>query len=115
MITDRDLLIGAAKAAGIHLDTSESNGGPRFNNGFDASGDVVLDWHNGKTWNPLKRGDDSFDLQVALKMDIAYYGNHVRATINHRYWAVSLVHPDRKTATMRAIVLAAHKLGKDLP
>ena len=106
--TDRELLIGAAKAAGLDIDFSGPTPSKQIGWNEDLGCAVVVDW------NPLSHGSHAFDLQVALKMDISYYGNHARATINHRYWAVALVHPDRKAATMRAIVLAAHKLGKDL-
>ena len=103
MTEDRDLLIGAAKAIGVSLVFSTvADAPPRQAGTMEA-------------WSPLTSSADAFDLQVGLKMDVAYYGNHVRATINHRFWAVSLVHPDRDTATKRAIVLAAYKLGKDLP
>jgi hypothetical protein len=65
---DKTLLELAAKAAGIKIDKSETNGGGRGNTGFDVMGNAVLDWHNNVRWNPLT--DDGDALRLAVKLQI---------------------------------------------
>ena len=36
------------------------------------NGDMVLDWHNNKKWNPRKYDGDAFRLAIQLKMEISY-------------------------------------------
>ena len=54
-MTEQEKLQYAAKAAGIKLDTSTTNGGGTNNNGFDVMGNAVLDWAKGITWNARTR------------------------------------------------------------
>lgn len=68
MMTDQELLTYAAKAAGKRIDKSKTNGGGNGNTGFDIMGNAVLDWHNMRTWNPLKSDSDAFRLMVKLHM-----------------------------------------------
>jgi len=67
---DRTLLELAAKAAGIHIDKSTTNGGGMGNTGFDLMGNVKTDCHNGTTWNPLTDDGDALRLAVKLNMDV---------------------------------------------
>ncbi|WP_343743113.1 hypothetical protein [Herbaspirillum huttiense] len=62
MITDRELLEMATKAAGIVIDKSPANGGGNGNTGFDLAGNAMLDWHSGAKWNPLEDDGDAFRL-----------------------------------------------------
>ena len=76
-MTDRELLEAAAKACALRIDRSPHNGGGSGNTGFDALGNVVLDWHNGKKWNPLQDDGDALRLAVKLRLHIdchAYSG-----------------------------------------
>ena len=66
MSTDRELLELAAKAVGIRIEKSPFNGGGHGNDGFDIMGSVVLDWHNGTTWNPLTDDGDALRLLGAM-------------------------------------------------
>lgn len=70
-MSDRSLLEDAAKAAGIDIDRSETNGGGAGNTGFDCMGNVVLDWHNGTKWNPLTDDGDALRLAVKLRMVVS--------------------------------------------
>ena len=69
-MTDRELLKAAAKAAGIVIDKSSTNGGGRNNTGFDLLGNAVLDWHNCTTWNPLTDDGDALRLAVKLRFHV---------------------------------------------
>jgi len=91
-MTDRELLEAAAKAAGIRIDKSSTNGGGAGNTGFDLCGNAVLDWHNGVTWNPLT--DDGDALRLAVKLCIC-------------------IGADSQAATRRAIVRAAAAMAKE--
>lgn len=110
-MTDKELLELAAKAAGIRIDYSETNGGGRGNTGFDVMGNAVLDWHNGKTWNPLT--DDGAALRLAARLKL---------TVDFETFAIwgagdqsqdRLVMADGTLAGFRrAIVVAAAEIGK---
>lgn len=122
MKSDRELLELAAKAAGLHIDKSKSSGGPMPNTGFDIAGNVVLDWHNGTTWNPLT--DDGDALRLAVEMGLELYHS-----INNDRWSVFVGYPkgqrivyeiqeygdDEYAATRRAIVRAAAAIGRETP
>ena len=77
-MNDRELLELAAKAAGIKIDKSETNGGGRGNTGFDLLGNAVLDWHNDKTWNPLTDDGDALRLAVRLSIKLDFAPGWVR-------------------------------------
>lgn len=127
-MTDRELLELAAKAAGIRIDKSETNGGGVGNDGFCVTGDAMLDWHNNIRWNPLK--DDGDALRLAVKLRLSIDHNH---PADQQHWVaadrngcegcyapVSCVEddfedePQRSSATRRAIVRAAAEIGKAL-
>lgn len=117
MKDDRELLELAAKAAGIRPDTSQTNGGPSRNDGFVIAGNLVLDWHNCKVWNPLT--DDGDALRLAVKLSIAVYppdNDSNDATASAPYppgeWITEQVGADPYAATRRAIVRAAAEIGR---
>lgn len=109
-MTDRELLELAAKAAGIRIDKSETNGGGVGNDGFCVTGDAMLDWHNNIRWNPLTTDGDNRRLQVALKVGLV--------PIEDGGWAcITWDHDDQVTLAAdldpnRAVVRAAAEIGK---
>ena len=72
-MSNKELLEMAAKAAGIKIDKSTTNGGGAGNTGFDVMGNAVLDWHNYKAWNPLTNDGDALRLAVKLEIDLSFY------------------------------------------
>jgi hypothetical protein len=118
-MSDRELLEAAAKAAGISIDKSETNGGGRGNTGFDGVGNAVLDWHNGRKWNPLTDDGDALRLAVKLKIRIDYAQDYVRCWLEKTGWIGETCLPcDTEhlgTAHRRAIVRAAASLAQTLP
>lgn len=112
-MTDRELLELAAKAAGLSIDKSDTNGGGIGNDGFDLSGNAMLDWHNNVRWNPLTNDGDA--LRLAVKLGI-YVG--ARTAEVWRY-GKEIVHifdddGDDEQGTRRAIVRAAAEFQKRL-
>jgi hypothetical protein len=113
----RELLELAAKAAGLKIDKSPDNGGGIGNDGFDMLGNVVLDWHNGVTWNPLTDDGDALRLTVKLRlgvlhnpMGVAVYGPHGPEPLAHEQYG-----DDPNAATRRAITRAAAAIGRTAP
>ena len=120
---DRELLELAAKAAGIKKDDSPYNGGGFGNDGFDCMGNMVLDWHNNKHWNPLTDDGDALRLAVKLKIHHRQYSNQVQIRgcwCRDGYIEASCkdieerepIGNDPYAATRRAIVRAAAEIGK---
>lgn len=123
-MTDRELLEMAAKAVGINArwfnvkqwNTKETPAGKcRFLTGEKN----VFGTHHSKPWNPLESDADAFRLMVGLGMRVYVYnglgddysvaasgepGSHVTIRENHDN--------DPKSATRRAIVLAAAEIGR---
>ncbi len=114
MSTDRELLELAAKAAGIRIDKSPSNGGGNGNDGFDVMGNVVLDWRNGITWNPLADDGDALRLAVSMNMGISIDDVQVTAA-SELGMPVKERDKDTAKATRRAIVRAAAEIGRSIP
>lgn len=120
-MTDRELLELAAKAAGIRIDKSETNGGGVGNDGFSVTGDAMLDWHNNIRWNPLT--DDGDALRLAVKLYIPFHVFYEHKSVI-AYSKKTNLHTegfdaqefftevDEFTATRRAIVRAAAEIGK---
>lgn len=119
---EKELLKFSAKAAGLSLDVSGKNGGA---NGavFDLFGNVVLDWHNGVTWNPLRNNADAFWLVAKLELELytgedescktacaAYFvGDCQRVCIEHHD-----SHKDVYAAFRYAVVRAAAEIGRSI-
>jgi hypothetical protein len=105
-MTDRELLELAAKAAGLTIDKSPYSGGGNGNDGFDLSGDAVLDWHNGVKWNPLTDDGDALRLAsyiTAYGFDFARLDSIAAEALQRR--------SDMNAAIRRAIVSAAAEIG----
>ena len=127
MSTDRELLELAAKAVGIRIEKSPFNGGGHGNDGFDIMGSVVLDWHNGTTWNPL--ADDGDALRLAVKLKLAIFppegddGDFAVASVpegvlddfGETWFQENVKDGDKLAATRRAIVCAAAEIGRAIP
>jgi len=123
MNTDRELLELAAKAAGLHIDKSTTNGGGMRNTGFDMLGNAMLDWHNNVRWNPLTDDGDALRLAVKLNIHLEFAGrpcapvDRVQASpkgFGHLAY-VAMYGGDPCAATRRAIVCAAAEIGKAMP
>lgn len=105
MMTDRELLELAAKAAGI--------GG-----GYDSFREEYrkpLDVHGlflGRPWKPLDDDGESQRLGVRLMLDIRHTSDEVAALGYNGQWQHEPVAGDRGPATRRAIVRAAASYGK---
>lgn len=122
-MTDRELLKLAAKAAGIEIDYSKFNGGGLLNDGFDMSGNAMLNWHDGVKRNPLNDDGDALRLAVKLRMDIEQ-----SVPQDQSLWVCASVaesgiegsteafseESHRASATRRAIVRAAAEIGKTM-
>jgi len=110
-MVDHELLELAAKASGIRIDYSTTNGGGPNNTGFDMLGNAVLDWHNSKIWNPLTDDGDALRLAVKLEMVITIVA--LGATVDCQDVTRADVNLDAPyAATRRAIVRAAAEIGK---
>lgn len=118
-MTDREMLELAAKAAGIPIDRSDTNGGGVGNDGFGLTGDLMLDWHNDIRWNPLRDDGDALRLAVKLRMDVEpwVHGDSACARVGCGEILVDEPHygDDPERATRRAIVRAAAEIGKAMP
>ena len=113
-MTDRELLVLAAKAAGIKIGKSEFNGGGRGNTGFNISGDVVVSWHDNETWNPLRDDGDALRLAVKLRMLVDVTRFSTTAIANGDTHAAEKHNGDPYAATRRAIVRAAAAIGEGM-
>lgn len=120
MSTDRELLELAAKAAGLSIDKSKTNGGGHWNTGFNADGSANLDCHNGITWNPLADDGDALRLAVALSVSVGIRGGtlvdgaEAVAGAPPDSWHFVPVDADKNGAVRRAIVLAAAEIWRRL-
>lgn len=72
MTITRQDLEDAAKAIKLRKDDSPYNGGGAGNDGFSITGDMMLDWHNNKRWNPLTNPADAFDLAMKCGMSVDF-------------------------------------------
>lgn len=116
-MTDLELLEQAARAIRLKKDDSPYNGGGAGNDGFDCTGAMVLDWHNGVTWNPLRNDGDALRLAVSLRLAFAFddldgveyaYAQRSEPYVFHSEDSEDCPY----AATRRAIVVAAAKLGE---
>lgn len=105
VMTDRELLELAAKAAGKTIDQET------FGEYQDAHrGMVVAD---GEHWNPLKDEGDALLLAVRLRMCIDIRSDHIEVTLSGDFCPDSEEHEnDPYDATRRAIVRAAAEVGR---
>ena len=97
--TDRELLIWAAKAAGLPHKWIPMLGKMLH----------IISGGNSDTWNPLDIDGDAFRLAVKLHL---IYG--VNTDILNHYLALELTSDDPLAATRRAIVRAAAEIGRNM-
>ena len=71
-LSDKELLILAAKAAGLKTEKSPYSKSVYGKDGFDINGNLILDWHQHKTWNPLRNSSDAFLLAAKLKINVEF-------------------------------------------
>ena len=105
-MTDIELIVLAAKAAGIQGHVSE--GAAEFNFWLTKPDSF------GRTWSPLTDDGDALRLTVKLQMGVSVFKDYAEATDGIRVDATETVHdlPDIYAATRRAIVRAAAEIGK---
>ena len=111
-MSDTELLVLAAKAAGMKLVYAPDNGplrGCQFIDGKSAA------------WNPLNNDGDALRLASGLKLGICYHhkdDNPAVTVMVSREWhgcfreCHELISGDTLSATRRAIVRAAAEIGK---
>ena len=112
-----ELLELAAKAAGIAIDKSPHNGGGHGNTGFDILGNVILDWHNNKTWNPLYDDGDCARLEETLLLEVKWDSYGVSVGESNLWPEIEkyTAHDGNKQAARRmATVRAAAAIGRDM-
>jgi hypothetical protein len=124
MMTDKELLELAAKAAGIKYDVEKSvrKETAKVWWGLWLSYDREPHEFDRRYWNPLTDDGDAFRLQVKLHMDI--YREYLDFDVNQRSvsaTAKQLIceeefcnNDDLCSATRRAIVRAAAEIGKNM-
>ncbi len=95
-MTDRELLILAAKAAGY--------------NAFDYHAEQMVDGY----WNPLTDDDDALRLAVKLQLDFYVDGKQAGCWIDDFVCLVEDINGDPYAATRRATVRAAAAIGEKL-
>ncbi|MCO7503182.1 MULTISPECIES: hypothetical protein [unclassified Pseudomonas] len=103
LMTDRELLELAAKAAGYRVEEHQPTGGFIAKQGF-------LQW---RAWDPLFDDGDALRLAVQLCMNIEVTESDVYACSHGNFSEPAK--PDRQAATRRAIVRAAAEVGKSMP
>lgn len=108
MMTDREMMELAAKAAGIGLKRS------RLDDPMCKDFLLVMRAHdeNGIGWNPLTDDGDAQRLGIRLMMDIRHTSDEVAVVGYNGQWFHEPVTDDRGPATRRAIVRAAASYGK---
>jgi len=110
MMTDRELLELAAKAANIEYQRTDDGEVIEY-----FSGGLQLPFDGGK-WNPLKDDGDALRLSVKLKLNIMQGDYSVlvddEAKISE---SCDFHHGNPLASTRRAIVCAAAEIGKQMP
>jgi hypothetical protein len=106
MNADRDLLIFAAKAAGIEINWFKWE---RLTN----------------QWNPLDNDNDAATLEATLFLDVYWFKNSVKINAMPYWleWGISITEEfpvfssteEKKKAKRRAITSAAAQIGKGMP
>lgn len=121
-LTDKELLLLAAKAAGIEI---------KWRSPYVAIGDFVQFPHNAATddlWNPLTDDGDALRLAVKLNLQVTFdyleegavvkvsipYDQHDQPEFNSDYYWIELLSDSPYAATRLAIVLASASIGQDM-
>lgn len=110
-MTDRELLVLAAKAARFRVSNKLTNGG------LSVCSDVRPSPHN---WNPRADDGDAFRLMAKLGMHIRFYRKHVDVdaeafSLTDSVVSESFTGSRKEEAARRAIVRAAAEIGKAMP
>lgn len=115
-ISNRELLEMAAKAVGLKPDAGGLNGGAQ-GAAFSIPGDMVLDWHNGKTWNPGDNDGDCARMEARLGMNLTWYSGGVLAAAGDEARGENFRDHggDRNAARRAASLQAAYAIGKAMP
>ena len=117
-MNDRELLVLAAKAAGIEISQwSNCQAG-----GFISKGSPYLDsWGDERTrrdfWNPLTDDGDAMRLAVKLELEICFNNQEEGTTVwcpAIGDWLPEKHGDDPYAATRRAIVRAAAEIGRTM-
>jgi len=113
-MTDRELLLDAAKAAGIEGKYIE-NRRLCFGGDWEEYTGIETEFYY---WNPLTDDGDALRLAVKLGFSLKHYyyeGDYfIKVPVNGVAMTEPLA-PDPYAATRRAIVRAAAAIGKELP
>lgn len=107
IMTDRELLELAAKAAGYQVDTGFADCPLIF--GEDAGPDGP------REWNPLTDDGDALRLAVKLHMSVSINSDATDVYDGERSHLRELHHANATAATRRAIVRAAAAIGEEMP
>ena len=112
----REHLELAALAAGIRPDRSRKSGALSGFDGFDITGALVTDWHNGVTWRPHLDDGDAARLAAEVGMKIIapkHSGDGAFAEpLDGRSPSVTVYRKDRAEQMRHAIVLCAAAVGE---
>ena len=115
MKTDKELLMLAAKAVGLHVKATAVNTDDNF------TGVIIGARHTKQKvrWNPLADDGDALRLAVDLDMDVCLstFKKEVTAFLYCNGEIVSksdIFGTDKHSATRRAIVRAAAAIGEDM-
>lgn len=117
-MNDHELLILAAKAAG--MDVQRSRLDDPINKDFLMNGNGVRnEGQRSFPWNPLADDGDALRLAAQLSMSVEISAHeettYAYAGVQPRVYGFENWRGDKKKATRRAIVLAASEIGKAMP
>jgi len=111
MMTDRELLVLAAKAAGVpghFFENHPEDGAPTYSCGIGFPARLTI-------WNSLTNKGDAMGLQVSLMLDVRHTSDEVAVRALFDEWMTEPVCGDRLQATCRATTRAAAAIGKVMP
>ena len=104
MMTDREMLELAAKAAGIEHLSGE----------YCVSGPELWDIERKRWWRPLTNDGDALRLAASLDIEVVYTSDTVWAECKFGRYGVEWFGDYKLTATRRAIVRAAAQIGAQM-
>jgi hypothetical protein len=98
---DRELLVLAAKAAGVKYTDALPN--------WDSDWDVLA----GALWNPLGDDGDALRLAVQLRINIIFSGG--RHHVGRDRWVIDICGVGGLDSIRRGIIRAAAEIGRSMP
>ena len=110
VMTDKELLKLAAKAAGYEV--SESNQGINLDFEIFKENENYVYCHHNKPWNPITDDGDALRLAVKLLFEIEMTQDCIAVRHSTGVKIFEAFNNDKYTATRRAIVRAAAEIGK---